>query len=592
MLLNNKYEYDPKTDLIGSGGFGKVFKAKDILLERVVALKMVTITDLSSKYNLIEEIKKTISLRHSNLVDYYDAFVIKGTSHTGEEIETQVGVMEYFPAGDLKKIVWSQLSHHQRTSIIEGILQGLSYLHENSIIHRDIKPSNILIYKSGDEIIPKISDFGISKIKSKDDSSILVTDIVGAIPYMAPEQLSKNEKSDYNVDLWAFGILLYHLFIGELPFGDEKSTSISEILKNINEIPVPEKFREIEQPYQEIIQQCLIKDRKKRIQSANDLLEIFTGKTEIEPPVQLAQPVIESEILVLPKELSQDETIIKKEEQDESLRNKPSEKPKQNYRWVWTIGTLVLFGIIISVIIKISGPSAKEVEERRIADSIRRSDSIAMVKAEQQRVADSRRMARAEQHHDTNTGKIVQEQLGIKAIRSFFNGQYAITQQLCKKGVRLSDDRELIDFFVTMNKVLNEQTNGLKKIKDFNLELMDFDIYENYNTKKFEGVSKGTLNVNECAYLHFKLWIKSFWIENKYKFGFIEKRYFLTPKGAFSYDKKLLDVVRYADEDALYSIPVFNKICNLERGTYLIIIVIEDKFSNEFIFKNTSFIVY
>ena len=201
MLLNDRYEYNPGTDLIGTGGFGKVFRAKDVVFNRMVALKVST--SENTVYNLIEEARKGMELRHKNLVSYYDAFVLKSISVTGENLETQVGVMELC-SGDIAGLNWNELSEKQQITIAKGILSGLHFLHQAGIIHRDIKPANVLLAKEGNRIIPKLTDFGISKERGAKSAS--VSRVVGSFAYMAPEQFEKEKRIDYNTDLWAFGI--------------------------------------------------------------------------------------------------------------------------------------------------------------------------------------------------------------------------------------------------------------------------------------------------------------------------------------------------------------------------------------------------
>ncbi len=103
MLLQNKYQYNPKTDLLGTGGFGRVYKARDTLLERDVALKMVNIEGAKAHYSLVEEIKKAIHFAHPNIIRFFEVFEILSSTGTGEEIKTQVGVMEYIPHGDISR---------------------------------------------------------------------------------------------------------------------------------------------------------------------------------------------------------------------------------------------------------------------------------------------------------------------------------------------------------------------------------------------------------------------------------------------------------------------------------------------------------
>ena len=271
MLLNNKYQYNPQTDLIGTGGFGRVYKAKDTLLDEEVALKMVTVEGVNIQYSLIDEVKKAFKLTHDNILRYNDVFSLNGTTPTGEKTETQVGVMEYIPDGDISQLDWNALSIEQQKDIIIQILNGLEYLHEHKIIHRDIKPSNILIKKENGRIIPKITDFGISK--NRGDNSANNSKVIGSIPYMSPEQFINEGSIDYNTDFWSLGILIYRLFMGIPPFGDESTTSEGVIIKNIMEMPLPEDITSVPAPFNALITQCLVKDRKKRTHLAALLLD-------------------------------------------------------------------------------------------------------------------------------------------------------------------------------------------------------------------------------------------------------------------------------------------------------------------------------
>ena len=307
MLLNNKYEYNPKTDLLGKGGFGRVYKGRNILLDKEVALKMVTIQGTVAEYSLVEEVKRAFELIHPNIIRYYDVFVLKDTTYTGEETETQVGVMEYLPYGDIGKQDWLALTPVQQKDILIQILGGLGYLHQNKIIHRDIKPSNILIKKEGERIIPKITDFGISK--SQDAASVSVSRVIGSIPYMAPEQFESNGRASFNTDLWSLGILVYRLFTGNLPFGDETTSSEGVIMKNIMEMPVPLQIKQIPMPFRSLVELCLVKDRTKRVDNTSILVDVLQNyQCEMQTSQNKFKPAAKDTIPETSSELSAKET--------------------------------------------------------------------------------------------------------------------------------------------------------------------------------------------------------------------------------------------------------------------------------------------
>ncbi len=291
MLLNNKYEYNPQTDLLGVGGFGRVYKARDTLLDKDVALKMVNIEGAKAQYSLVAEIKKVFDLSHKNIIRYFDIFELITLTATGEEIKTQVGVMEYIPHGDISQLDWLSLSAEQQKDILLQILDGLHYLHQNRIIHRDIKPANILIKKEGNRIIPKITDFGISK--AQDAESVSLSRVIGSIPYMAPEQFDSKGRVGYNTDFWSLGILVYRLFTGSLPFGDESTTSEGVIMKNIMQMPVPLEVKKIPQPFLTLVEHCLVKERVERIKDARVLKEILNHQVtkQDKRPTSLTVPI-------------------------------------------------------------------------------------------------------------------------------------------------------------------------------------------------------------------------------------------------------------------------------------------------------------
>ena len=138
MNFKERYNYNPKTDLIGKGGFSKVFKAKDTLLDRDVALKVFT-SETAGKYDLIKEIQKVINLNHPNLCRYFDVAVLDNVTAFGEEEKVQIGVMEYLEAGDLRQ--YYSKHNDSLKKLLTDVLRGLAFLHKKRIIHRDFKPA-------------------------------------------------------------------------------------------------------------------------------------------------------------------------------------------------------------------------------------------------------------------------------------------------------------------------------------------------------------------------------------------------------------------------------------------------------------------
>src|SRR5215217_6569021 len=166
MDFQERYEFNPKTDLIGKGGFSKVYKATDTLLERPVALKFFT-GNLGDKYQVLNEIRKVIRFEHPNLCKYYDVAVLTSKNVLGEPERIEVGIMEYIDAGNFKTFTKKNPQHVDK--LLVDVLRGLAFLHKHGIAHRDLKPQNILIKIVDDEPVSKITDFGISKLIGSED---------------------------------------------------------------------------------------------------------------------------------------------------------------------------------------------------------------------------------------------------------------------------------------------------------------------------------------------------------------------------------------------------------------------------------------
>ena len=280
MTVKKTYEFDPETDLIGKGGFGRVYKAKDVKIGMEVALKQYS-GNLPAKYSLFEEIKRAIRLNHPNLVRYFDAFELEETTTFGDKI--QVGVLEYVNNGDFMQLLRTKPNVETLTSIFEGIMHGLRYLHNKGIIHRDLKPENILIHKEHGEFIPKIADFGISKVLSENSGESSL--VIGSIEYMAPEQFNVvrygiDKQLHTNLDLWSLGTIIYEAFTGKAPFGKTKrGFSRDEIMRNILQQNL-EELEQVPQPFRRIVERCLVRKADERAQSVDELLNILYGQDE------------------------------------------------------------------------------------------------------------------------------------------------------------------------------------------------------------------------------------------------------------------------------------------------------------------------
>ena len=280
MDFHKRYEFDPKTDLLGTGVFTRVYRATDLLLERNVALKYFT-AEASEKFQILHKLKQAIRLDHPNLCKYYDVELLSGKNVLGEPENVVVGILEYLEAGDFEGFAKGNPEYTDK--LLVDVLHGLSYLHSRNIIYRDLKPQNILITMDGNEPVAKLIDYGISTIPDGDEYT--APPVMATIEYMPPEHFNpkrygRNGKIASNLDLWSFGLLVYETITNKKLFGSVSSgMSEGEVMSNIlYQFPLAQ-FNTLPVKYRQIVNQCVVKDASERVQRAEKLLGFFDKQT-------------------------------------------------------------------------------------------------------------------------------------------------------------------------------------------------------------------------------------------------------------------------------------------------------------------------
>jgi serine/threonine-protein kinase PpkA len=243
--------------LAGKGGVAEVYLARHTLLDRTVAIKLISPSrsdDIADK-RFLKEAKVVAGLRHTNIVSIYDVGVYENKYYI---------IMEYLDGGDLKKQIKLGLSTEQSLSILRQIAEALIAAHNKGFIHRDIKSANIMFRADGTAVL---TDFGIVKDISADSGYTLDGTSIGTPNYMSPEQALGSEKIDWRTDLYSLGVTFYEMLTGTLPYVADSAVAVA--LKHIKD-PVPVLPETLER-FQPIIDKMMAKNPEDRFQSVREL---------------------------------------------------------------------------------------------------------------------------------------------------------------------------------------------------------------------------------------------------------------------------------------------------------------------------------
>ena len=255
--------------LLGEGGMGEVYRAKDTRLGRDVAVKVLTALTLSDQERILrfeQEARAIGMLNHPNLLTIYDVGNENGTAYIVSELLEGETLRERLERGPL--------APRRAVDAALQVANGLAAAHEKGVIHRDLKPDNIFLTRDGRA---KILDFGIAKLSAKSDDGGMFAQaatepgmVLGTVGYMSPEQV-RGEKVDTRSDIFAFGAILYEMLTGVRAF--KRSSAIETLGAILKEDPpdLAESLPNVPPSLERLSRRCLEKDRELRFQSARDL---------------------------------------------------------------------------------------------------------------------------------------------------------------------------------------------------------------------------------------------------------------------------------------------------------------------------------
>ena len=269
---------------LGEGGMGIVYRAQDTTLDRVVALKFLSqhlTSDPTEKERFYLEAKAASALNHPNITTIYEI----------QDHDNQLFIaMEFVEGQTLKELIEQEPLPMKRVlDIAVQVCEGLAAAHEKGIVHRDIKSENIMLSPKGQA---KIMDFGLAKVRGTTKLT-QAGSTLGTAAYMSPEQ-ARGEEVDQRSDIFSFGVVLYELLTGQLPFKGEHQAAIAYSIMNEEPQPVVRYNNKVSVDLERIVFKALAKDKEERYQHIDDLLaDLRRERKSLEyvKTTTLAQPV-------------------------------------------------------------------------------------------------------------------------------------------------------------------------------------------------------------------------------------------------------------------------------------------------------------
>jgi serine/threonine protein kinase len=325
---------------LGRGGMATVFKAYHANLDRYVAIKVMHpafMQDESFISRFQREAKVVAKMEHANIIPVYDF-----NEHDGRPYL----VMKYIEGLTLKaKLNSTPLTAQEGVQIIEAVGKALTYAHNNGILHRDVKPSNVILTR---DTPVYLADFGLARIASAGESTMSGDMMIGTPQYISPEQAMGKKDLDEGADIYSFGVLIYELVVGKVPFSSD--TPFSIIHDHIySPLPLPRTINpNVPESVERFLLKSLAKERADRFESVQEMVDVFKQSVSMEDLHEnwLDSDSITTSINLLagnPTNAANDETVI-----PDSTKKK-IQKKKYKFKW-WHIFPILL-GLFFSLAI-------------------------------------------------------------------------------------------------------------------------------------------------------------------------------------------------------------------------------------------------
>jgi serine/threonine-protein kinase len=249
-------------NLLGQGGMGVLYLARDPVIDRHVALKLLKVDNEDLRRRFVREARSAGRLQHPNIVTVYDV-----GDHEGELFIA----MEYIDGDTLATLIRDDVpfSTVRKLELLDQLADGLGFAHHRSIIHRDIKPANLMVTRGG---LLKVLDFGIARISRRQAAAASLPSgtLIGTPAYMAPEQLEGGEV-DHRADIFAVGLVMYELLSGRRAFGGATTADVLQNVLRSEPAPLDTLVPGIDPDLTRVVQRALVKRPEERYQDLQDL---------------------------------------------------------------------------------------------------------------------------------------------------------------------------------------------------------------------------------------------------------------------------------------------------------------------------------
>ncbi len=266
---------------LGRGGMGVVYKARQLGLNRLVALKMILSGDFAEESELVRfrlEAEAVARLHHPGIVQVYAIDEVDGKPYF---------CLEFVGGGSLqKKLAGNPQPPGEAAELVEKLARAMAYAHEHHIIHRDLKPANVLLTEAGE---PKVADFGLAKKLDDQDGRTQSGSILGTPSYMAPEQAGGSKNVGPAADVYSLGVILYEMLTGRPPFKGATVLDTLELVRSQEALPPSRLQPKLPRDLETICLKCLHKDAPRRYTTAADLADDL-GRYQRGEPIT-ARPV-------------------------------------------------------------------------------------------------------------------------------------------------------------------------------------------------------------------------------------------------------------------------------------------------------------